>query len=127
MLGDRDVMATVAVTSLKRARPFYEETLGLQPADDSQSQHGVMGFKAGGATVLIYESEFAGGNKATVLTWALGDSFDDEVKALQAKGVAFETYDMPGMEKDGPVHRMGEMKVVWFKDPDGNILSVGNY
>ncbi len=127
MLGDRDVMATVAVTSLKRARPFYEETLGLKVADESQSEHGVMGFNAGGATVLVYESEFAGTNKATVLTWAVGEAFDAVIAALKDKGVPFQTYDMDGMDRDGPVHRMGEMKVAWFTDPDGNILSVGNY
>lgn len=77
--------------------------------------------------MLVYESSFAGTNQATVLTWALGEGFDAAVKTLQGKGVAFETYDMPGAAHDGPVHVMGDMRVVWFKDPDGNILSLGNY
>jgi catechol 2,3-dioxygenase-like lactoylglutathione lyase family enzyme len=127
MLGSKDVIATVAVQNLEAARPFYEETLGLTAVDESQSEHGVLGLKAGATRVLIYESEFARTNKATVLTWALGDGFDATVKTLQAKGVSFETYDMPGSTREGPVHVMGEMKVVWFKDPDGNILSLGNY
>jgi catechol 2,3-dioxygenase-like lactoylglutathione lyase family enzyme len=127
MLGSKDVMATVAVRSLAVARPFYEDILGLKLVDDSQAEHGVVGLKAGSSQVLVYESAFAATNKATVLTWALGEGFDAAVKALQDKGVAFETYDMPGVVLDGPVHVMGDMRVVWFKDPDGNILSLGNY
>lgn len=48
MLGSKDVMATVAVRSLAKARPFYEATLGLTAVDESQAEHGVVGFKAGG-------------------------------------------------------------------------------
>ena len=127
MLRDKDVMATVAVHKLAKALPFYEKALGLKPVDDSQAEDGVIGLKAGSTTVLLYESEYAGTNKATALTWALGDGFDAAVKELAARGVAFETYDMPNVVMEGPVHVMGEMRVVWFKDPDGNILSVGNY
>jgi hypothetical protein len=48
------------------------------------------------------------------------------VKELKAKGVQFEHYDLPGMTRDGDVHRGGPMTVAWFKDPGGNILSVQN-
>ena len=48
------------------------------------------------------------------------------MKSLQAKGVRFEHYDMPGLKLDGDVHVAGKMKIVWFKDPDGNILNVVN-
>jgi catechol 2,3-dioxygenase-like lactoylglutathione lyase family enzyme len=126
MLGSKDVMATVAVRSLATARPFYEETLGLKAVDESQAEHGVVSLRAGATTVLVYQSQFAGTNRATVLTWALGEAFDAAVKALQAKGVVFETYDFPGATLDGPVHVMGDMRVVWFKDPDGNILSIAS-
>ena len=125
MLGDKTAQATVAVKDLKAARPFYETVLGLTPLPSDEPS--VQGFRAGEATVLLYESDHAGTNEATALTWSLGEAFDDEVKALQAKGVAFEHYDMPGMTREGDVHRAGEMRVVWFKDPDGNILSLGNY
>lgn len=125
MLGDKAAQATVAVKDLKTARPFYEEVLGLTPLPGDEPS--VLGFKAGGATVLLYESDHAGTNEATALTWSLGEAFDETVAALQAKGVQFEHYDMPGMVREGDVHRADGMKVVWFKDPDGNILSLGNY
>jgi catechol 2,3-dioxygenase-like lactoylglutathione lyase family enzyme len=125
MLGDWDAQATVAVSDLKAARPFYVDILGLTPLPGDEPS--VQAFKAGRSVVLVYQSEFAGTNKATVLTWALGEAFDETVKALKAKGVRFEHYDLPNMSRDGDVHVAGEMRVVWFKDPDGNILSLGNY
>ncbi len=125
MLGDKDAQATVAVKDLKVARPFYEGTLGLKALPGEEPS--VQGFQAGQSVVLVYESDFAGTNEATVLTWSLGEDFDAAVAALKAKGVVFERYDLPGMTHDGDVHVAGEMRVVWFKDPDGNVLSLGNY
>jgi hypothetical protein len=48
------------------------------------------------------------------------------VRALKDKGVEFEHYDMPDTKRVGDVHVSGEMKVAWFKDPDGNILNIVN-
>ena len=62
-------------------------------------------------------------NKATAVTWTV-DNVKEEVAALKSKGVVFEHYDMPGMTRDGDVYVAGDMKVAWFKDPDGNILNV---
>ena len=45
---------------------------------------------------------------------------------LKAKGVTFEHYDLPGLTREGDIHRADDFRVVWFKDPDGNILSVQN-
>jgi catechol 2,3-dioxygenase-like lactoylglutathione lyase family enzyme len=125
MLGDQDAQATVAVRDLKTARPFYEGILGLKPLPSDQPS--VQAFQAGKSLVLVYESPFAGTNKATVLTWALGETFESAVEMLRGRGVVFEKYDLPGMSNDGDVHVAGGMRVVWFKDPDGNILSLGNY
>jgi hypothetical protein len=43
------------------------------------------------------------------------------VKALKAKGIGFEHYDMPGVTRKGDIHVAGSLKNAWFKDPDGNI------
>ena len=77
MLGDQDAQATVAVRDLKTARPFYEGILGLKPLPSDQPS--VQAFQAGKSLVLVYESPFAGTNKATVLTWALGETFESAV------------------------------------------------
>ncbi len=125
MLGNKDALATVPVKSLDRAKPFYEQTLGLEPLPAEQP--GVQAYRAGGSTVLVYESQFAGTNKATTITWSLGASFEEVLKGLQAKGVAFLHYDMPGATLEGDVHVFGDARVAWFQDPDGNIINIGNY
>jgi hypothetical protein len=59
------------------------------------------------------------------VTWSV-DDVDAEVKELKKKGVAFEHYEMPGSTLEGDVHVFGDMRVAWFKDPDGNILNLIN-
>jgi hypothetical protein len=74
--------------------------------------------------INVYRSKYAGTNQATALTWVVGDDVESAVKALKAKGISFEHYDMPDMTLEGDVHIGGNMKVAWFKDPDGNILNI---
>ena len=83
-----------------------------------------MPFKTGSSSILIYESDFAGTNRATAATWMLDDDLDDTVKTLKSKGVTFEHYDMPGVTRKGDVHLTGKSKAAWFKDPDGNIIAL---
>lgn len=115
-------MATVAVKDIKAARKFYEGTLGLKAGDDQEPS--VLAFETGGSTLLVYESQYAGTNKATAVTWVVGADVEGVVRALKAKGVAFEHYDMPGVTRQGDLHVAGDMKIAWFKDPDGNILAL---
>jgi hypothetical protein len=51
---------------------------------------------------------------------------EDVVQELKTKGVTFEHYDMPDMVREGDIHVFGDMKVAWFKDPDGNILNISS-
>jgi catechol 2,3-dioxygenase-like lactoylglutathione lyase family enzyme len=122
MLGDRDAMPTIAVRNLQAAKQFYEGKLGLEPANAQEP--GVLGYRSGQSTVLVYESQYAGTNKATAATWVVGDGVDRVVRDLKAKGVTFEHYDLPGMTHEGDVHVAGGMRAAWFKDPDGNILAL---
>ena len=122
MLGGKDAAAALAVSDLQRARNFYENTLGLEAVQESP---GAILYRSGNSVVLVYPSEYAGTNKATAATWAVGDDFDSIVAGLREKGVTFEHYDdLPDTTREGDVHLMGEIKGVWFKDPDGNILSL---
>ena len=129
MLGDKNVIATLAVADLERARGFYENTLGLKqaPGMTEGADAGAVAYQAGNSAVLVYQSEYAGTNQATAASWGVGDDFDTIVEDLKNKGVTFEHYDdLPDTTRDGDVHMFGGMKSVWFKDPDGNILNVGN-
>lgn len=122
MLGNKDVAATIAVKDLSVARKFYEGVLGLKPSDTDEPTTAT--YKSGNSSVLVYESQFAGTNKATCATWSGGKDVEETVKALKAKGVTFEHYDMPGLTLQGDVHVADGMKVAWCKDPDGNILAI---
>ena len=122
MLGGKNAAAALAVSDLGRARTFYEGTLGLEPL---QEDPGSIIYRSGTSVVLVYTSEHAGTNRATAAAWAVGDDFDAIVEGLRAKGVTFERYDdLPDVAREGDVHLMGDLKGVWLKDPDGNILSL---
>jgi catechol 2,3-dioxygenase-like lactoylglutathione lyase family enzyme len=122
MLGDKDAAANIAVKNLETAKKFYEDTLGLTQVGAEGKE--VIVFKSGISTVYVYQSQYAGTNQATAITWVVGEDIEDVVRALKAKGITFEHYNMPDMKREGDIHVAGNMKVAWFKDPDGNILSI---
>ncbi len=124
MLGDRTVVATVAVKDIDEAKKFYEGVLGLTPAADDDP--GGILYKSGSSSLFVYASQYAGTNQATSASWGVGDDINSVVEELKGKGVNFETYDMPNATHEGDVHIIGEMKAAWFKDPDGNILNIVN-
>jgi len=117
-----DAIATVAVRDLAAARRFYEQTLGLKPIDSEGDE--VIVYRSGKGSLNVYRSQFAGTNKATAVTWNVGNAIEDIVTGLKAKGVKFEHYEMPGITRQGDLHLCGAMKVAWFKDPDGNTFAV---
>jgi catechol 2,3-dioxygenase-like lactoylglutathione lyase family enzyme len=121
MLGNHDAAANVAVRDIAVARNFYEGTLGLAVSGTEGEE--VVSYRSGQSTILVYRSEYAGTNQATALTWMVGDKVDELARALKAKGVRFEHYEMPQTHLEGDVHVAGERRIAWFRDPDGNILS----
>ena len=125
MLKDKSSSAIVAVGDIARARDFYQNILGLDLVDDSMGD--VLVFRTGDTSLTVYTSEFAGTNKGNAVVWTVDDEIDAITAALKGKGVAFEHYaDLPGVELKGDIHVAGDMKMVWFKDPDGNILHLNN-
>ena len=123
MLGNTNAIATIGVKDLATARKFYEGKLGLKPTGPNEP--GTVSYQSGSSRVLVYESQFAGTNKATAVTWAL-DDVKATAKELKSKGITFEHYDLPQMKLKGDVHVGGDIETAWFKDPDGNILSIVN-
>ena len=123
MLGSMDIVAFVPTRNREKARPFYEKTLGLPFVSDDQF---ALVFVANGVMVRVVDvSSVAGFQPApfTVLGWSVGD-IAKIVKGLGRKGIKFERY--PGMQQDqlGIWNSPSGAKVAWFKDPDGNVLSV---
>jgi catechol 2,3-dioxygenase-like lactoylglutathione lyase family enzyme len=122
MLGDHDPIATVAASDLTRADAFYSDVLGLARKGDASEP--AITYSAGRSLLLVYQSALAGSNQATAVNWWVGSEFDQIVNELRSRGVTFEHYDMPGVDRSGDVHSAMGMRMVWFKDPDGNIHSV---
>jgi len=124
MLSDAKVQPMLPVKDLKGAQKFYEGTLGLKKVHAEPDM--AVTYRSGNSTLVVYRSEFAGTNKGTAALWEI-DDVESAVKQLKKKGVRFEHYDnLPGLTLDGDIHKSGDFRVVWFKDPAGNILSVQN-
>ena len=121
MIGKSNATPMVAVKDLDRARDFYEGKLGLTTSEEMGGE--VLTMKSGETLINVYKSEYAGTNKATALTFDV-DDIESEVRDLKGKGIFFEQYDMPGLERQGDLYVAEGMKTAWFKDPDGNILSL---
>jgi catechol 2,3-dioxygenase-like lactoylglutathione lyase family enzyme len=123
MLGSMDIIAFVPTRSREKARQFYEKTIGLRFVSDDQF---ALVFDANGVMVRVVDvSSVPGFQPApfTILGWSVSD-IGKTVKALQKRGVRLERY--PGMQQDqlGVWSSPSGAKVAWFKDPDGNVLSV---
>ena len=122
MIGKADATPMIAVKDIGRAKSFYGDTLGLEALDQMGDE--VVTMKSGDTRLNVYRSEFAGTNKATALTFDV-DDIEAEVRDLKDKGIMFEHYDMgDDLVRDGDIYKGGGMKTAWFKDPDGNILSL---
>lgn len=121
MLGKADATPMIAVKDLDRARKFYEDKLGLKSKDEWGGEGATL--KSGDTLINVYRSEFAGTNKATALNFDVKD-IESEVRNLKDKGIMFEHYDLPGLKQQGDLHVAEGFKTAWFKDPDGNILSL---
>jgi catechol 2,3-dioxygenase-like lactoylglutathione lyase family enzyme len=122
MLNNSSVTANVPAADLDRARRFYADTLGLTPV--SENPGGLVYRTAGGTAFFVYETEFAGQAGHTIAQWHV-DDVPAEVRELQAKGLQFEHYDMPGTTWDGDVASLEGMgHAAWFKDSEGNIMCI---
>ena len=122
VLTSTDAIPNPAVKDIAVARKYYEDTLGFECVDSEADE--LLVFRSGKTAFWVYRSEYAGTNQATAMSWPIGDRVGAVAEALAAKGVRFEHYDLPGTRREGDVHIAGDLKIAWFKDPDGNILSI---
>ena len=87
MLRDSDAIATLPVRDIRTAAAFYEDIVGLERGPGRKEKQ-VVTYKSGNSKLLVYESQFAGTNKGTAVTWAVPDVVA-VVNRLKAKGVKF--------------------------------------
>ena len=121
MLGSAQITAFVPTSDSERARGFYVDALGLGFVSDDQF---ALVLDANGITVRVSKVGEFTPQKFTVLGWKVSD-IEKAVTDLEEKGVSFEKYGFPGQDERGIwTAPGGAARVAWFKDPDGNVLSV---
>lgn len=123
MLGKQTLVAFAATTDAARARAFYEKTLGLALVSDDPY---ALVFDANGTTIRLQKVEGFAPQPFTALGWTV-DDINAVVMALQRKDVSCERF--PGMDQDahGVWASPSGARVAWFKDPDGNVLSLTEF
>jgi catechol 2,3-dioxygenase-like lactoylglutathione lyase family enzyme len=121
MLKDMEPATMIPVSDLEKTRRFYEDVLGFSP--DVEDPGGIS-YRSGNGRVNIYPTQFAGTAQHTLIGWYT-DEIENAVNELSGRGVTFEQYDMGELKTDAKgIATMGDYKAAWFKDPEGNILSV---
>jgi len=123
MLGSTNIVAFVPITDRARARPFYEGVLGLRFVKDDGF---AMVLDANGIMVRAAKMKEVTPAQFTILGWQVTD-IENVVRSLQKKGVHFEIFGFFKQDELGIWTAPTGDKVAWFKDPDGNILSVSQH
>ena len=120
MLGKQRLTAFVATAQPKRARQFYRDALGLRLVSDDQF---AVVFDCAGVQLRIQKVEKLQPHPFTSLGWQVAD-IRASVTRLVTRGVSFERYSFMDQDKLGIWQSPSGAKVAWFKDPDGNLLSL---
>jgi catechol 2,3-dioxygenase-like lactoylglutathione lyase family enzyme len=123
MLGEHELMAFVATTRPDRARHFYADVLGLRLVAD---ERWALVFDAHGAMLRIQKTPELAPAKHTVLGWRVTE-IESTMAGLVDKGVQFERYSFLPQDELGIWTTPDGTKVAWFKDPDGNTLSLTEF
>ncbi len=123
MLGSADLIAFVGTTNAARARQFYENVLGLTFVADETF---ALVFDAHGVMVRIFKVDAIDAARYTVLGWSVAD-IRATIKGLRAKGIVFERFPRMDQDDDGVWVSPSGAKVAWFRDPDGNLLSLTQF
>lgn len=116
-------MAFISTTSADRARAFYRDILGLSLVSEDNF---ALVFDSNGAPLRVSLAQEVVPAKYTVLGWKVKD-IHAIVTALKKAGVAFEIFGFFKQDDLGIWTAPNGDRVAWFKDPDGNILSVSQH
>jgi catechol 2,3-dioxygenase-like lactoylglutathione lyase family enzyme len=124
MLQKNDIVAFIPTNDAKKAKAFYQDVLGLKFVSDDGF---ALVFEANGTMVRIARAGKFTPQQFTILGWRV-KKIEAVVKKMSAKGVEFVTFPGMGQETSGVWNAPdGAAKVAWFKDPDGNTLSVSEH
>jgi len=117
-------MAFSATTDAERAKIFYRDRLGLTLVEDGPF---ALVFDAAGTMLRVQKVKEVREAQYTALGWQVTD-IAEKVDQLEKAGVKFERYNFPGVDQKGIwTPPGGSARIAWFKDPDGNILSLTQF
>lgn len=118
------VHAVLPASDLSRARSFYHDKLGLDPAEEHE---GMLMYRSGDSSFDVYETPNAGTAQNTQMCWVTEDLAAD-MRAMREHGVIFEDYDAPGMQTSNGVATMDDgTMTAWFRDSEGNFLCLTQF
>lgn len=123
-LKDCKIGTAAPVSDLARAREFYENKLGFEPSAPTGDD--MVAYELGGGTgLMLYVSDYAGTNKATLAGFEVPD-FDAVFAELSDRGVEFDRFqdESGATTNEEGIIDAGDYRVAFFKDPDGNIFSI---
>jgi predicted enzyme related to lactoylglutathione lyase len=123
MLADYPIIAFVAAQQPERAKTFYSEVLGLRLASDTSC---ALVFDACGSMLRVVKVQALVPSPHTVLGWNVPD-IRAAMQRLAKNGIAFERYTGIVQDELGVWTTPDDHKVCWFKDPDGNTLSLTQF
>jgi catechol 2,3-dioxygenase-like lactoylglutathione lyase family enzyme len=123
MLAASKMMGFVPTKDSVKARSFYEGVLGFQFVSDDGF---ALVMRAGDSLIRIAEAQDFTPARYTVLGWQVSN-IEEIVAWLQKRGVTFEKYPFVQDQELGIWAAPNGDKVAWFKDPDGNVLSVSQH
>ena len=122
MLGQYRVDATIPAADMQRARKFYEETLGLGPGEEYDPSNVV--YRCGDGTQLfLFETLGHPGGDHTQAGWTV-DDIEAVVQDLRSRGVTLLEYSEGPLKTTNGIAEMGGARGCWFKDSEGNTLSL---
>jgi len=120
MLADNQPIAFVATIRPDRAKAFYKDVLGLRLLEDSPF---AIRFSIGGITLHVQKVQQLSPHPFTALGWRVAD-IKSTVQQLSGRGIKFERYPQLPQDELGVWTTPDGGQVCWFKDPDGNTLSL---
>lgn len=119
MLAGNRMTTILPVSDPERARAFYRDALGLR--EEGVAGDGKILFTAGGAILALLPKPEPAPAAHTAVSFEV-ERIEETLAALEARGVRFDDYDLPGLKTVDHVCVLGSEKAAWFRDPDGNIL-----
>ena len=123
MLGSTNIIAFVPIKDSQKSRAFYEGILGLRFVDDDEF---ALVLEANGIMVRAVKLKDFTPAQFTVLGWEVSE-IESVVRELVKKGIHFEIFGFFKQDELGIWTTPSGDKVAWFKDPDGNTLSVSQH